>query len=292
MSIVNECMIANLSIGMWAAQKLDKEASRKVTEDAGAVADAGNFNKHLVSKDALKPIISAANAIRTHFYTYTLPWKDNGDRLLTRKGYMKFIDEHEDLIRSFNSAVEDFLTRVYPEARARAEFRMGDLFDPNDYPPVYALRHRFYARMEIDAVVEAGDFRVEMDEDHLDRIRGDMERAMTSRLGAAMGDVWERLRDTLQHLHNKLKVDDQGNKEVFRDSTVTNLEEIVELLPSLNITNDPNLERIRADIEASIIGYTPKQLRKSEEVRASVSEDAQRILEDLSGFMTMFKGKE
>lgn len=105
MSISKQCMTVNLQIGTWNAQRLDRAASAEVTDKAGAAGDAARVNKHLINKDALKPIITAANALRSHFYHKTLPWKDNGDRLLTRKMYVEFLQGHSDLLNKFNEAV-------------------------------------------------------------------------------------------------------------------------------------------------------------------------------------------
>lgn len=283
MSIANECMIANLQIGIWMGYRLDKSASLMLTERAHAAQDAARVNKHLVPKEALKPVVSAANAVRTHFYDKTLPWKDNGDRVLTRKMYTTFIQRHEELVRGFNDTVEHFLSKDYGVARERAAFRMGELFDADDYPSVFELQRRFYVNLDIDSVTEAGDFRVQMDQTHLAEVRKNIERATHERLGRAMNDVWQRLAETLGHFADKMSSD-----EIFRDSTVRNLEEIVELLPDLNILNDANLEKIRQDIASSLVGYHPKDLRKSPEVRTVAATEAKRIMDNMRGFMQAF----
>tara|TARA_R110000868_G_scaffold261331_3_gene519421 strand:+ start:1718 stop:2563 length:846 start_codon:yes stop_codon:yes gene_type:complete len=276
-------MISNLQIGIWMGYRLDKEASRELTERAHADHDAARVNKHLVPKEALKPVIGAANAVRTHFYDKTLPWKDNGDRVLTRKMYTKFIEKHEELVRYFHEAVERFLSVDYGAARERAAFRMGELFNSGDYPSVLDLQRRFYVHLDIDAVTEAGDFRVEMDEKHLASVRKNIENATHERLGRAMQDVWSRLAETLGHFAEKM-----GSDEIFRDSTVRNLEEIVELLPELNILNDANLEKIRQDIAGSLVGYEPKNLRKDPDVRNMAATEAKRIMDNMRGFMQAF----
>lgn len=283
MSISTECMIVNLQIGLWMGYRLDKSASLMLTTQAHAESDAARVNKHLVPKQALKPVISAANAIRTHFYDKTLPWKDNGDRVLTRKMYTKFIQRHEELVSQFNDTVEKFLAIDYGAARERAAFRMGELFDPNDYPSVFELQRRFYVNLDVDAVTEAGDFRVEMDDKHLAVLRKNIEQATHARLGRAMQDVWARLAETLSHFADKMSTD-----EIFRDSTVRNLEEIVELLPEMNILNDANLEKIRQDIANNLVGYEPKDLRKNEEVRSMAASEAKRIMDNMRGFMQAF----
>jgi hypothetical protein len=87
MSITTKAMVLNLQVGLWSGHRLDKEATRKVTEDNNAESDAARVNKHLIPKPAFKDITATATAVRTHFYENTLPWKDNGDRLLTRGMY-------------------------------------------------------------------------------------------------------------------------------------------------------------------------------------------------------------
>lgn len=285
MSIVNDCMIVNLQVGTWLGYRLDKGASAKVTADANAEADAARVNKHIIPKEVLKPIVTAAGAIRTHFYEKTLPWKDNGDRLLTRKMYTKFIEEHSALVRAFDEAVDDFLNNTYLRARDQAEFRMGDLFNPADYPSSTALRHKFYVNLDIDAVTTANDFRVQLNQSELDGVKKSMEDALQQRITKVMYDLWTRLAETLQHFGSKM-----GSDEIFRDSTVKNLEDIVNMLPDLNILNDPDLEKIRQDILSSIVGYEPKELRKNDAVRKQVAGEAQRIMDTMSGFMNAFGG--
>ena len=282
MSITQNAMVVNLVIGTWLGYRFDKEASRKLTDENNAEADAARVNKHLVSKASLKPIITAAGAVRTHFYAKTLPWKDNGDRLLTRKMYESFIQKHEALVDEFDVAVDRFLELEYPMERERAQFRMGDMYDRNDFPSVMELRRKFYVGLDIDAVTEAGDFRVAMDQAELDRVRASIEKAMSDRLGRAMTDVWGRLAEIVGHYSATMNEKDK----IFRDSTVRNLEEIVELLPDLNILDDPQLEQIRQQIEAKLVGVDPKDIRKDESVRAQVGKEASQIMDAMKGFMT------
>jgi hypothetical protein len=221
--------------------------------------------------------------VRAHFYDKTLPWKDNGDRLLTRLMFTDFIQEHERLVGEFKDAVEDFVTTGYPQAREKAEFRMGELFNANDYPAPDSLRRRFYINMDIDAVTEAGDFRVQMDADELDTVRKSMEHAMSERLGRAMRDVWERLAEVVGHFANKM-----GSDDIFRDATVRNVEELVDLLPGLNVLDDPDLKQIGDEIKAKLHGYDPKTLRKDKAARSQAALDAKEIMDRMSGFMSAF----
>jgi hypothetical protein len=286
-SIVNNCMIVNLQIGIWTGHRLDREASFRLTQESHADSDAARVNKHLIPKTALQPIVSAASSVRHHFYMKTLPWKDNGDRLLTRALYTDFMSEHNKLAEGFKIEVDKFVELAYPQAVAQAEFRMGDLFNPNDYPSQEAAARKFYIGLDIDAVTEAGDFRVDLEKSELKAVQQSMQQSMQGRLTRAMQDVWARVEERLRHFADKM-----GSDEAFRRSTLENLEEIANLIPALNIVNDPRLDLIGDEIKAVLVGHDPKVLRQNKEIRAEVAEEAQRIMDTMKGFMSAFGGNQ
>lgn len=284
MSICENAMVLNLQIGLWTGHRLDKDATRRVVDDANAEDDAARVNKHLIPKSAMKDIVSAAGAVRTHLYEKTLPWKDNGDRLLTRALYMDFIAEHSQLVDEFRFSVDRFLRAGYPEAVEQASFRMGTLFKADDYPTPAALRSKFYVNLDIDAVTTAGDFRVAMDEEQIDNIRQDMEEALQKRLNTAMADVWERIAKAVGRFHERT-----SNKDGrFHSTVVDNLRELVDILPGLNVLNDPDIASIGDQIKRDLYGYDSDDIRKDEEVRFEAAEAAKAIMSKMEGYMRAF----
>ena len=283
-ALTERAMTMNLTISLWQGYRLDKEASRKVTADNGADADAARVNKHLVPKDYLAPVVTAANAIRSHFYDNTLPWRDNGDRLMTRILYMPFIQEHERLVTEFNEAVRVFLDEKYPTAIEKAAFRMGDLFKRDDYPPVGELRYRFRVALDIDAITTAGDFRVQIDQEHVDKVRASMEDAAMRRVQTAQADVWRRLLEKIGNYAERLSTPDA----VFRDSLIGNVEELVELIPGLNVLDDPDIEAVRLQVKAKLLGNDAKDIRKDPALREELAGEAKQIMDTMAGFMRAF----
>lgn len=283
MSIVDQCMVANLQIAVWQGYRLDEEASRKVTEQAEAASDAARVNKHLVPKSALAPVNLAAGRVRNHFYEQTLPWKDNGDRLLTRKQYMRFIETHERLCKAFEAAVAEFLSDSYIRVREQAAFRMGTLFKDSDYPEPRTLRKKFSINLDIDAVTEAGDFRVKLDQEHLEEVRAGMEQAMQRRLARATADIWRRLDETLSHFRETMASDNK-----FRNSTVNNVRDLVEAIDNLNVTGDPGLEHFRQQVRDRLSGFDPDTLRQHRTQRDIAATEAGKIIEEMKGFMRAF----
>jgi hypothetical protein len=274
MNIQKECMILSLQVGTWLGYRLDKEVTRKVTTDASASPDAVRVNKHLVAKEQVSDFICADKAIRSHFYANTLPWKDNGDRLLTRRRYMSFMPEHRKLVEDFESAVEQFLTVKYAIAMDQAAFRMGELFKADDYPSVTELRRKFYVNLDIDGVSTAYDYRLETN-----------DAAIQARVTKAMTGLWEKLQEPLKHFTDKMASD-----EIFRDSTIGNLRQIVRTIPELNFLDDPNLEQVRLDIEAKLLGFDAADLRKDKDASAAVAGEAADIMRTMQGFMKALGG--
>lgn len=272
-AIVKNCLVVNIQVGVWLGHKLDKTTTARITDDAGASSDAGRFNKHLIPKECLREIMTISSACRAHFYGNTLPWKDNGDRLLTRNLAMQFIESHSGHVSKFQEAVDDFLTNKYNLAMAQAQFRMGELFNSNDYPEPSKLKRKFYINLDIDGVAETKDIRLH-----------DSEELLQARVTKAMEGLWERLAAPLKHFSETMGSEDK----IFRDATVGNLREIVDLIPALNFTEDPKLEHIRQEIEERLMGYEPEELRKDKLARKAVASEANEIMETMAGFMKAF----
>lgn len=286
-ALVEKAMVMNLSIGIWQGYRLDKAASAKVTSDAGASSDAARVNKHLIPKEALAPIVTAQNAIRTHFYENTLPWRDNGDRLITRVLYTKFIEEHEALKSAFQDEVEKFLAGGYPSAIEKAEFRMGLMFNRDDYPPVGALRYKFYARLDISPIATANDFRVNIDAEHVEKVKASIEASLEQRMKAATADVWRRMAETVGYFQERMAKPDA----VFRDSTITNIGEMLDLIPGLNVLDDPDIEAVRSTIAKAFGNLDAKDIRKDPAHRAELAGEAKAIVDKMAGFMRAFGGE-
>ena len=276
MSIQKDCMTIDIHVGMWMGYKLDKAKTREVTTEAGAADDAARVNKHLMPRESLSKVVSKVSSVRNHFYKNTLPWKDSGSRLITRKRYTPFMEEHVKLRDEFNVEVEEFLTNKYLAARDQAEFRMGTLFDPDDYPSAEMLRRKFYVSFDIDAIGDAYDDRLDKSED-----------ITQARITKAIGGLWEKLSKPLEHFANKMGDTDA----VFRDTTVSNLRDIVTMLPELNFTGDPELTALGERIEKTLTRYEAKDLRTNPVTRKAVASEAQEILDSMAGFMKAFGGQ-
>jgi hypothetical protein len=83
------------------------------------------------------------------------------------------------------------------------------------------------------------------------------------------------------------RLDDPEAK--FKDSIIGNVEEIVNLIPVLNVTDDPRINSLKKAIEEGITWRTPSKLRKDKSSRMSASRTAQDILNTISQYAAPIK---
>jgi hypothetical protein len=281
MDLSQRAMIVNLNISCWEGRKLDKKLSTQVADDNHAKSDQLRVNKLLISKDTFKDVFSARTALRTHVDVHTLPWSDSGQRVLMRNMFPVFMEKYNALEDAFKAATRDFIKVKYPAARAQADFNLGEAFNIADYPEPGELEHRFHVNMEIDAITAPNDFRVALDDDTVARIREQIQDATDRRLGDAIFSVWQRLCDVLEYYIARV-----GDHEaIFRDTTVTNLTDLINLLPGLNIVGDQQLRDIAKRLKDTVYQYEPKDLRKDEALRTAAAQEAEDILDAMKGFM-------
>jgi hypothetical protein len=76
-----------------------------------------------------------------------------------------------------------------------------------------------------------------------------------------------------------------------RDSVVTNLMKLVDVLPKLNVTGDPELELLAAQVRASLL-VDAQELRKSESVRSETAKKATAIAQRMAAYMGVYSPPE
>lgn len=266
----NSAMLASLNISQWTARKYDKKVSTQVEQQHGA-KDAGRFNKILVGKEALEAIQKIGTAARSYHYKMTLPWGDNGERLLPAILFEDYGREINIYREQFDARVREFV-RDYPQLKVDAIKRLGSMYNPQDYPATDEIASRFSIQVEFTPVPTAHDFRVNLNEEYVDSIRRDLTRRMEARQNDAVKHCWERVREVVAHIHERLADKDK----TFRDTLISNAEELLTILPALNITGDPELASVAEDVRSLLIA--PDRLRQDDMLRSQTADRAADIL--------------
>lgn len=287
--LATSAMLARFSVTQCTFRKVDKRATDTVNTGANAKSDAGRYHKALIASEALGKITSAVSEARVFHYEHTLPWLDDGARILPAAGYALYSEGMHRLRVDFEAAVESFIAE-YPNFVTAAVARLGDLFDASEYPDVSTIRQKFTFGIRILPMPDAGDFRVNISEGVAQAIRADIESSTREALESAMSDAWRRIVEQVGRMAEKLaafKPAQGANKaeNVFRNSLVENVRELVEILPSFNLTQDAFLSRTIQRMRDELCTVNADKLRDDAAARADVVASAADILADVSAYL-------
>ena len=279
MNLSDRALLVQLSVSQWTARKYDKKATQDVASTYGTTTSAGRYNKALLpANDMLDRVHKKTTHIRTKFYENTLPWGIEGTMMLPSSNYLQFMTDFRKEKGEWQYLVDQFVGN-YDQLRLDAKRMLNGLYNDADYPDEVEIAKKFKMDMAIFPVPNT-DFRVSIASDELTRIQEDVERRVAEAQTVAMKEVWDRLYDRVKHMAEKLA----DPKAIFRDTLVENTKELCALLPRLNFMDDPNLEQLRQQVEASLLKH-PEALRNDPDLRRDTAAEAKAIMDKMSTFM-------
>lgn len=264
-------LLVSFRTSKWSARKFDAKATQEVAENHNATGDIGRFNKLLLSKSDINPVNAAFAAARRQHDMLTLPWDDDGDRLLPTARLMDYRAKMKPLTDEVDQRVAYLLARYQDLIEARKQ-ELNGLFEPADYPSEEQLREKFAHKVEIKPVpaseaIRFGDPNIERD------LREQYDEMLKDRVNDAQREVWYRLVEPLKRLVDVLSRDGR-----VYESTHKAILDIARMVPQYNITGDPKLDQAASDIYSLMSKVNVDVLRDSEAIRGVTAEAANDIL--------------
>jgi len=292
MSNLNErAMLSSLHISTWSGMMIDRAVTDEVNESHKAAKDAGRYNKRLVATKFLSGISQAHSNARAAHRLLTLPWEDDGTRILATVGYEAYVRKMRECRLKAEAEVKTFLES--PDAYVQeAKQRLAQMFDINDYPDTSTLATKFGFDVEIKPMPDAADFRAKLSDASVAAITKDIERRTNQRLETAMNDVFNRVVELVGRMSKRLRdyvPPKDGNRAegIIRDSVVYDISELAtEVLPVLNVTDDPRITALQKQLLDELVEHSPEILRADAKVRAATLSKADRLLKKVQGYLT------
>jgi hypothetical protein len=283
MDLSTKAMLAAIHISLWTARKHDRKVSREVATLNGANEQAGRYNKRLFCEaPKLDEIQTIAGRIRQYFYRVTLPWSDEGLRILPAELYFEFNAQMRDFAAEFRYAVDEFLD-AYDTYVKEAQPMLGSLFRLKDYPSGDKVKEKFALRPEILPIPTGDDFRVSLSEDEQARIARDIDASTRAAIGDGMRDLWTRLYEVTHHMASRL-ADPEAR---FHGTLVSNVCDLVELLPRLNIVGDPHLASLTEQVRKQLCQHSADLLRNSPTTRQQTAASAAAIARTIADVLAI-----
>ena len=260
-------MIVDFNASVWTARKKDSKASEDVNNTNRADRGVANVTKNLLGDcDELRAVQKFAANTRNIHYSMTLPWSDNGSRLLTTQQYFKYNEVMTDLQNEFARLVDEFL-RVYDWKIMDSQAKLGDMFNRDEYPTRDSLQDKFAFRMSYVPLPDAGDFRIDIGNEAMNEIRNQYESHYTTAVNSAMKDLWHKLHDNLTTLVRQLDVNEEGKGNRLYDTVFDRALELIEMLGTCNVTGDSQMEAMRRQLDTALHGTNLDQIKNSPSLR-------------------------
>lgn len=268
----SRAMLVTLNISVWNPKKKDTTATLETLIKHGASSSAGAFIKNLLPDGSIDRVKKCEGTLRALFYKFTLPWRDEGIRILPSAAWEDFSSEERAARREFDEAVGEFLVN-YDAHRNRARAALNGLFSESDYPPVEVVRSKFAVRTSWFPLPDSADFRVDLPEEVRQQLASEIDSGVSESLKVASEALYTRLGDALGRVVERL---DDGDK-VFRNTLITNLRELCVQIPKLNVMGDETILRLVGEAE-KIARLEPDQIRADDTVRQTAHKTAGDIL--------------
>jgi len=243
----------------------------------------GKFLKSKISKEHVDAIQANMSEFRTKvLYKLTTPWDHKGEYLLPVCFYKETMNLEREYSQKHESLVINFLNN-WESYKVEAKQKLNGLFNPADYPSLEKVTKKFKWSINFQPVPASGNFKIELAEQETNELISKLAANNDQAVKNAMASVWQRVFDAVKSLSEKMKetrTDKTGSdvSPIFRNSIIENIKELIDILPGLNITNDPALIQAAADLLRDIANINPDVLRENKELRKETADKADTIL--------------
>jgi hypothetical protein len=266
---------------------MDKQLGSEV-RDRKKVTDSSSLrvNKSIYTKASTDTYMKLYNEGSKYFYRVSLPWDDKGWRLLSVDLYEDFTKKMKSFTKQYREAVVGFIDGIEVHIE-QARSMLGEAFDESDYTFIRSagnvdrefLLDQFAMEVEFDTITSGDDLRASLNEADREIIADQINKRATEKFARANEHIITSLHECVFAIHDRLCQDEN----VFRDTLITNLEELCDLIPKMNIAGDPAINAMAKQAVDKLGKWDAQTLRDNLLARKEVSDESAKILDNMKG---------
>ena len=283
-NLSSSAILIDFSVSQWTGRKLDKRASEEVEVSNSASLGVANVHKRIMGKcPELDAIHKFVGNLRNSHYSMTLPWSDQGLRIVTTMGLEKYTKAMTERQQQFEKLVGKFI-QVYATRINEAKTTLGNLFVSDDYPSLEMMQSKFGWRLNFMPIQESGDFRVDIGNWQAEILKEQYTKYYDTQYTNAMNDLWDRLYKPLARMSERLDYPedaDKDTKKVFTKTLVSNVTEVLDLLKAFNVNDDRDMEMAHKKLRHALNGITPEALREDDHLRLDTKRSVDEVIKTL-----------
>lgn len=277
------------SLFQWSKQ--DKTAASNAADSDAAQVDRYTLYIRMIPKeDRLEPQQILSEARRFIDFPKGIKWDKNGNSAIKNVELEGVLGDLEVFRQKFYDAVQKLVDKL-PELETKARHDLNGAFDRLGFPTAQEVKSRYSFDIRVGVAPSPNDIRCQgVSAKAKAHIEAAVRKDQDNKLADLHKQVVGALDASLSRVVNNLTDFSEGKIARFEDSLVTNLAELVEALPRLNIAGDRAVDQTIARSRGLLTGLqkalTEQTLRdkKSEagpKVRKEIATEAKDILSKL-----------
>ncbi len=253
MGLQEKALLSKLTITEWRDQVTDEIVTTEIAEKYGLKNKRDRYIKALLPAFALDVVRSSVFRIRAYHRKTTLPWYDDNIRVLASDMVMEYQQHMFELRSHFEAAVDEFV-KGYPKFIEMAKVEKGTLFDESQYPDVDTVKSRFSMKLLLMPFPNTDDFRIDVDENELARIKEEADHA-----------IKVAMRNISSHLIDKI------TDSMTRSRRLNTLLDTLDMAERMNISNDKYVSESITSVREAVAGVGTNGMKDMEDVLSKLA---------------------
>lgn len=265
-------------------RKLSEVQTKQAADTFHAATDLVTASKRLIDtkNSTYRTLTALKSQASAYWRSMTLPYPQEGVRLIKQSDVAAFEDKMREFKEQLAAAASN-LQLEYESIKEAAREKLGDLFNPADYPPT--LEGVFEIKWEYPPVEPPNylmTFNPELYAQEQSRIQQRFETAVMM----AEEAFAEQLQEMIAHLVERLTDEPDGTKKTFRASAVENFKEFYDNFRRMNVRSNAQLEGLIQRANDLVAGVDVADLRKNADLRQNLSQQMNTVKTALDNLIT------
>lgn len=265
-------------------RKLSDAQTKQAADTFHAATDLVTASKRLIdTKNTTYRVLTTLKSQASAYWrSMTLPYPQEGVRLIKQADIGAFETRMREYKEQLVVAAAN-LQLEYEALKVAAREKLGDLYNPNDYPP--SLEGVFDLRWEyppVDPPNYLMTFNPELYQQEQQRVQHRFETAVVM----AENAFAEQLQDMISHLIERLTDEPDGTKKTFKASAIENFKEFYDNFRSMNVRSNAQLDNLIQRATDIVSGVDVKDLRKNTNLRQNLTHQMGEVKTALDNLIT------
>jgi hypothetical protein len=263
--------------------------SRKVNnEDVGVQEEMLRVSKTILESPILDRIASFDRATKVEINSLAVPGTAEFTTLILPQDHISRAIEYLNRRAERRTALVDEFLVDYSRAKAAAEVRLGNHYNPSDYPPQNTVAEQFSMTWDthdlgVPAVLS------EIDPQLYEQERQRYCREWEQTIVEATEALTSEFHGLLSHLIERLQPSEDGRRRILRDSAIEHFRDFLEKFQPRNISNSESLARLARECRLimTTLGENPANaIRQSASTREVIANGMARVRDSLNRDIT------